>query len=231
MDGTIDTTRTFHFGDPDKEVIERYTWVLMGAIDLARTVVYRGNSDTTIDIQTRQHLFREGLDYRHGTGHGIGAYGGVHENPTSIRMGGTPEYLYENMFFSDEPGYYKDGAYGIRLETVLYGVKKDFDDADDSLHGFIGFEPVALVPFEPKLINFTMMTRPQIEWYNDYNSKIREVISPYFEQRNRDDVLEWLESKTFYVDHRTGEAGAAYVSSSIMALTLSIVTVVFSKIC
>ena len=140
-----------------------------------------------------------------GTGHGIGAYGGVHENPTSVRMRGTPEYLYENMFFSDEPGYYKEGenGYGIRLETVIYAKKRDLPNEYGE---FIGFEPATLVPFEPHLINFGMMNPRQIEWLNSYNDKINTLIKPFFNGEDKKFVIEWLDSKTVFVDPLTREA-------------------------
>ena len=141
--------------------------------------------------------------YYLGTGHGIGAYGGVHENPTSIRMSGTPEYVYENMFFSDEPGFYKDGEYGIRLETVIYAKRKDFQSP---FGNFIGFEPATLVPFEPHLIDFSLMNPRQIEWFNKYNNQIKAQIKPFFEAKQNNQVLEWLESKTTYVDPQIGKS-------------------------
>ena len=199
LDGTVDVTRTFHYGTPSREVIERYTWVLMGAIDVATAVVSRGTQDTSVDLLSRRYLYKNALDFRHNTGHGIGAYGGVHENPTSLRKKDTnPAYLYENMFFSDEPGYYEDGAYGIRLETVMRVVPANF--ADDTYGDFVSFEPVTLMPFEPKLIAYDLMSKEQIEWLNDYHEKVFNTIAPYFEALGRDDVVSWLESKTRFVD-------------------------------
>ena len=201
LDGTTDVTRTFHYGNPPQEVIQRYTWVLMGAIDLAKVIVPLGTQDTSIDLLARQELYYRGLDYRHNTGHGIGAYGGVHENPISIRKSDlNPGYLYENMFFSDEPGYYEDGSYGIRLETIMQVVSKDVGDG--SYGEMIGFEPVTLVPFEPKLIRYDMMLPEQIEWLNDYNKKIKDTLMPYFS--NDDRVKNWLEARTAYVDPTLG---------------------------
>ena len=107
-----------------------YTRVLMGAIDLARLILPDGTSDRGVDLATRRHIFEKGLDYRHGTGHGIGSYLSVHEGPVRIAMSGNAGKLRENQFFSDEPGFYKDGEYGIRLETIIRVVKKDFPNSE-----------------------------------------------------------------------------------------------------
>ena len=235
LDGTTDVTRTFHYGIPPEEVIRRYTWVLMGAIDLAASVVPEGTQDTSVDLLARQELYYRGLDYRHNTGHGIGAYGGVHENPISIRKADLkPGFFYENMFFSDEPGYYEDGFYGIRLETIMRVVKiKKEEDADDGLYGpMIGFEPVTLVPFEPKLIRYDMMLPEQIDWLNEYNKQINEtLLEPYF--LNDTLVRNWLEARTGFVDRSLGQYSCYNVdcsqSSAIRIFnSLSIMLILFT---
>ena len=112
-------------------------------------------------------------------------------------MSGTPEYIYENMFFSDEPGYYIDGKYGIRLETVIYAKKKNFQS---TFGDFLGFEAATLVPFESHLIDFSLMNPRQIGWLNSYNSQITAQIKPIFEAQQNSQVLQWLESRTYFVD-------------------------------
>ncbi|CAM6053450.1 unnamed protein product [Sphagnum tenellum] len=198
LDGTTDVTRTFHYGSPDPEVVEMYTRVLMGAIDLARLVVPDNTMDRSVDLATRQHIFSKGLDYRwtrHWPRHR--AYLGVHEGPTRLAMSGTPAGLRENMFFSDEPGYYKDGEYGIRLETILRVVKKDF--ADTNYGNFIGFEAVTLVPFEPNLIDFALMTPDQLDWFNSYSDNIKQKIRPHFVETGKTQVVDWIDAKTAHV--------------------------------
>ena len=119
LDGTTDVTRTFHFGSPTEFEKEAYTRVLMGSIDLAKAVFKPGTTDSRMDILTRSPLYSVGLDYEHGTGHGIGSYGLVHESPTQVRIYQKEEHeLKVGMFFSDEPGVYIRDQFGIRLETV-----------------------------------------------------------------------------------------------------------------
>ena len=179
LGGTTDITRTFHYGAPTQDMITRYTEVLQGAVELARVIVPNNTQDTAVDLATRQFLFRQGLDYRHGTGHGVGAYLDVHEGPIWLRMrnsAGEPGELRPGIFFSDEPGYYQSGDWGLRLETVLRVVEADLPHSEYG--DFIKFEPVTLVPFEPKLINFSMLSSEQIDWLNDYNKMIRDTVGP-----------------------------------------------------
>lgn len=177
LGGTTDITRTFHYGSPTDDQILRYTEVLQGAIELARLVVPDNTLDSSVDLATRQFLFQHGLDYLHGTGHGIGAYLEVHEGPILVRMRNTnPGRLQAGQFFSDEPGYYQEGDWGLRLESILQVVPATFEH--NQYGNFIKFEAVTLVPFEPKLINFSLMSPEQIDWYNVYNQIIRDKVGP-----------------------------------------------------
>jgi len=196
--GTTDVTRTVHFGSPGSEHIEMYTRVLMGAIDLARLSVPDGTLDIAVDVIARQHLFEKNLNYDHSTGHGIGSYLEVHEGPISIYFTEPSGKFEKNFFFSDEPGYYKENEYGIRLETILRAVSKD--DTKTTFGNFLRFEVVTLVPFEPKLIDFGMMSPPQIEWLNGYNEHIRKSVSSVLKNKGRDRAYQWTMSRTEYVD-------------------------------
>jgi len=198
LDGTTDVTRTFHYGEPTEEQADRYTEVLMGAIELARIVVPEDTQDTAVDLATRQFLFNKGLDYRHGTGHGIGAYLEVHEGPILVRMSNSnPGKFKVGMFFSDEPGYYKEGDFGLRLETILRVV--EFEGEGDEYGKFIKFEPVTLVPFEPKLIKFELMSPEQIEWYNNYNKVITEQVGMRLLEAGKQEAFDWIEARTKFV--------------------------------
>jgi len=198
LQGTTDVTRTFHYGEPSEDQVERYTDVLKGAIELARIVVPEKTQDTAVDLVTRQFLFNKGLDYRHGTGHGIGAYLEVHEGPILVRMKNSNPGKFEvGMFFSDEPGYYKEGEFGLRLETILRVV--DFESAEEAYGKFIKFEPVTLVPFEPKLINFEMMSPEQIEWYNKYNQIIMTEVGTRLMESGKQRAYDWVEKRTKFV--------------------------------
>ncbi|CAG0885290.1 unnamed protein product [Cyprideis torosa] len=196
LDGTTDVTRTMHYGTPTAKQIEAYTRVLMGSIDLARLVFPEGTSDSGLDIAARFPLYSAGLNYRHGTGHGIGVYLFVHEAPTQLRIyGKEPHGLYENYFMSDEPGYYEDGEFGIRLETIVQTVVKDTPYNFDNKK-YLGFKAVTLVPFEPKLIDTSIMTDEQLNWLNDYHRDVRAVLGPVLQQRQNGRALKWLTSKT-----------------------------------
>ena len=128
-----------------------------------------------------------GLNYRHGTGHGIGAYGFIHESPTQVRVYSPEEHpMREGYTFSDEPGYYEAGMGGVRLETVLLVVKKPGLRYSKKDYGsFLGFEPICLVPFEPKLMDLSLMSDAQIDWLNNYNRMIREKVGPVLKEQNK----------------------------------------------
>jgi len=152
--------------------------------------------DIAVDYATRQFLYSHGLEYRHGTGHGIGAYLKIHEGPTRIAMKrDKPAGLEPGMFFSDEPGYYKEGEFGIRLETILK-VVLDEELGDQGYGEFIKFEPVTLVPFEPKLIEFTQMSNQEIDWLNEYNRRITDNVLPRLESRGDELAVAWVEART-----------------------------------
>ena len=130
-----------------------------------------------MDILTRSPLYAVGLDYKHGTGHGIGSYGLIHESPTQVRVYQKEEHeLKVGMFFSDEPGVYIRDQFGIRLETVLRVVEKNITYSDKGFGPFLGFEAVCLMPFEPKLIDFSLLNKEQIKWLNEYNQRIKEKV-------------------------------------------------------
>ena len=204
LDGTTDVTRTFHFGKPTKFQKEAYTRVLAGAIDLARSVIQEGTPDTRLDILSRWNLWRVGLDYNHGTGHGIGAYGLIHESPIQVRVYGKQEHpILEGYFFSDEPGYYEAGNFGIRLETVIAAVKQsnlphgDKDEASGGGKSYLSFEPVCLVPFEPKLIKTNLLNYEQVDWLNKYNKMIEQIVIPELRRQGKNrKIIEWVFSRT-----------------------------------
>jgi len=222
LDGTTDVTRTFHYGTPTEEMVDRYTDVLQvnyflvtisfvpdhvkplqlqGAIELARVKAPDGTLDSSVDLATRQFLFQQGLDYRHGTGHGVGAYLEVHEGPTLIRMANKePSKLKAGIFFSDEPGFYKEGEFGLRLETILRVVAEDTFESE--FGNFISFRPVTLVPFEPKLIRYSKLSPEQIDWLNSYNEQIKADVVPRLEQAGDQLGLDWTRTRTEYVSPR-----------------------------
>lgn len=171
LNGTTDITRTISLGEPTREQIKNYTLVLKGHIALANAVFLSGTSGNQIDVLARQHLLAEGLNYQHGTGHGVGYYLNVHEGPQSIspaktEAGNAP--LIPGMLISNEPGYYKEGEYGIRLENLIL-VK---EIKENHFGKFLGFETLTLFPFDRKLIDKDMLNKSEISWIDNYHAKV-----------------------------------------------------------
>lgn len=195
LDGTTDTTRTLHFGEPTSMEIKAYTLVLKGVIALDRAVFPKGTTGFAIDAFARQHLWREGLDYRHGTGHGVGSYLNVHEGPIGIgtRAAYSEVSLSIGNVISDEPGYYEDGSFGIRIENMIMAreaqTKHKFGDKP-----WIGFEHVTMVPMCRKLIDATILDPEERDWLNDYHKEVWDKTSGSF--TNDEKTTKWLKRET-----------------------------------
>lgn len=170
LTGTTDITRTLCFGTPSPEQKEMYTRVLKGHIALAEAVFPEGTTGAQLDALARQYLWEAGLDYDHGTGHGVGNYLSVHEGPQGISKRGANVPLEPGMILSNEPGYYKEGEYGIRIESLVYVIKLTKPT------GFLGFEPLTLVPFEKKLIDETLLTEKEKKWIKKYHKRCEDII-------------------------------------------------------
>lgn len=165
--GTTDVTRTIAIGTPSAEMIEDYTRVLKGHIALARIKFPRGTSGSQLDVLARSHLWNVGKNYDHGTGHGVGSFLSVHEGPCSISKN-SHQALQVGMILSNEPGFYKEGEYGIRIENLM--LVKEFDEK------FLCFETLTLAPFDFNLIDFKMLTYPEKKWLAEYHQKILQTI-------------------------------------------------------
>ncbi|KAI1106329.1 aminopeptidase-like protein [Jackrogersella minutella] len=195
LDGTTDTTRTLHFSKPTETEIEAYTLVLKGNIALDRAVFPKGTTGFALDGLARQYLWQNGLDYRHGTGHGVGSYLNVHEGPIGIgtRVQYSEVSLSPGNVISDEPGYYEDGAFGIRIENIVMvkEIKTKYKFGDKP---YLGFEHVTMVPYCRKLIDSSLLTKEEIKWLNEYNEDIWNKTKGYFE----DDKVTtaWLKRET-----------------------------------
>ncbi|MGQ9858136.1 MAG: aminopeptidase P family protein [Thermodesulfobacteriota bacterium] len=190
LDGTTDVTRTVALGPPTEEQMDRYTRVLKGHVALARARFPRDTSGKQLDVLARLPLWDVGLDYRHGTGHGIGCFLNVHEGPQSIspRDPGVP--LEPGMFVSNEPGYYREGAYGIRIESVMM-VEED-PNAETDYGPFLRFEVVTLVPLDRRLISPRLLSPAEREWVNSYHARVLESLGPHLDG----DDLKWLRRVT-----------------------------------
>lgn len=192
-DGTTDTTRTIHLGTPSKHEQECFTRVLKGHINLSSTIFPNGVKGVLLDTLARTSLWSVGLDYRHGTGHGVGAFLNVHEGPCGIsfRVRTNEIPLAENMVVTDEPGYYEDGNFGIRIENCVKVVKAEtkhnFGDV-----GFLTFEPITVVPLQKKMIDATLLNESEIEWINKYHAKVRSLVGEELKLQGKKEVYQWL---------------------------------------
>ena len=185
-DGTTDITRTIAIGTPSDEARRRFTLVLKGHIAIATALFPVGTRGSQLDILARQALWQEGLDYAHGTGHGVGSFLSVHEGPQRIAtFGGGDEPLRPGMFLSNEPGYYKTGEYGIRIENLVLVTEKEMPDAEKPM---LGFETLSYVPIERALIEADMLTIAERAWLNAYHAETERRLAPLLEGEAR----QWL---------------------------------------
>ncbi|WOL11656.1 hypothetical protein Cni_G20420 [Canna indica] len=193
LDGTTDITRTVHFGKPSAHEKSCYTAVLKGHIALDSAKFPNGTTGHALDILARVPLWKDGLDYRHGTGHGIGSYLNVHEGPhlISFKPHARNVPLQASMTVTDEPGYYEDGNFGIRLENVLI-VKEAKMSFNFGEKGYLEFEHITWAPYQKKLMDLTLLSPQEVEWLNCYHSDCREVLTPYLNEQE----LEWLKKAT-----------------------------------
>ncbi|MBK8007777.1 MAG: aminopeptidase P family protein [Rhizobiales bacterium] len=186
-DGTTDVTRTVAIGNPSPEMRARFTLVLKGHIAVSRAVFPEGTTGAQLDPFARRALWEAGLDFDHGTGHGVGSYLSVHEGPARIsKLGMAP--LLPGMILSNEPGYYKAGSYGIRIENLLL-VEKRKAGIEKPL---LGFETLTFAPIDLRLIEPALLTAEEITWLNSYHSEVRAKIGPQLDAADR----KWLEQAT-----------------------------------
>lgn len=189
LDGTTDITRTISLGNPTADEIHDYTLVLKGHLALARAQFPVDTRGSQLDALARIYLWEEGMSYLHGTGHGVGHFLAVHEGPQNIRLNENPTTLRPGMITSDEPGVYKAGKYGIRIENLVLTVEgeksKEFGD-------FYKFEVLTLFPYDSSLIDTTMLTEQEINQVNNYHKHVFDRLSPYL----NDIEKQWLAEKT-----------------------------------
>ncbi|KAJ2774648.1 hypothetical protein IWQ56_000489 [Coemansia nantahalensis] len=196
LDGTTDVTRTYHFGEPSDWERECFTRVLKGHIALDCAVFPDGTSGFVLDPLARLPLWELGLDYRHGTGHGVGSYLNVHEGPQGVglRKNYIDAGFRAGMTITNEPGYYEDGNFGIRIENTCLVVKAPTRFDYTGGPGYLTFEPVTMVPIQKKLIKADLFTASERKWLNDYHQRVLERVSPLLEEGSLG--LEWLKRET-----------------------------------
>jgi Xaa-Pro aminopeptidase len=189
LDGTTDITRTVAVGAPTPEMRDRFTRVLKGHIAIARAVFPEGVSGAQLDTLARQYLWRAGVDYDHGTGHGVGSYLSVHEGPASIHKS-NPVALKRGMILSNEPGYYKTGAFGIRIENLLLVVEAD--KVAGSERTLNAFETLTLAPIDRRLIATELLTAEERTWIDAYHGRVAAEVGPLLDAETE----EWLREAT-----------------------------------
>ena len=189
-DGTTDVTRTVAIGTPDAEMRDRFTRVLKGHIALATACFPEGTTGSQLDALARRPLWRAGLDYDHGTGHGVGSYLSVHEGPQRISKQPNRVALRPGMICSNEPGYYKTGAYGIRIENLV--AVREAEAPAGAERTLLEFETLTLAPIDRALIAADLMTADEIVWLDAYHARVRAVLTPLLDAATAD----WLEGAT-----------------------------------
>ncbi|QOZ27568.1 aminopeptidase P family protein [Bradyrhizobium sp. CCBAU 51753] len=189
QDGTTDVTRTIAIGTPTAEMRDRFTRVLRGHIAIARAIFPDGTTGAQLDTLARQYLWAAGVDFEHGTGHGVGSYLSVHEGPARIsKLGTTP--LKRGMILSNEPGYYKTDAYGIRIENLELVIGTDIAGAEKPVNAF---ETLTLAPIDRRLIEVGMLSEGELAWLNDYHARVNRTVRP---QLDDDATKLWLDEAT-----------------------------------
>ncbi len=189
-DGTTDITRTIAVGEPTAEMRDRFTRVLKGHVGIARAVFPKGTTGGHLDILARQALWEVGLDFDHGTGHGVGVFLSVHEGPQRISKAGTVP-LEPGMILSNEPGYYRTGAYGIRIENLI--VVREAAPLPGGERAMMSFETITFAPIDRRLIEPALLTPAERAWVDAYHGEVRARIAPLLaDEADR----AWLEAAT-----------------------------------
>lgn len=193
-DGTTDTTRTWHFGTPTDEEKRSFTRVLQGHIAIDTAIVPNGTTGFIIDSWARRPLWEDGLDYRHGTGHGVGHFLNVHEGPHGIgvRIAYNNSPIKSGMTISNEPGYYADGRYGIRIENVVV-VREAQTPNNYGDKGFLRFERVTMCPIHKNMVDVSLLSVKEHKWLDAYHAEVWKKTSPILKRFNDKRALKWLE--------------------------------------
>ncbi|XP_056394410.1 xaa-Pro aminopeptidase 2 [Hyla sarda] len=214
-DGTTDITRTVHWGTPTDFEKEAYTRVLMGNIELSKLVFPPRTPGRTIEAIARQALWEVGLNYGHGTGHGIGNFFSVHEWPVGLQTNNIA--LTKGMFTSIEPGYYHDGYFGIRIEDIAVVVEAETKNTFGG-EKYLTFETITLVPYDRKLIDTSLMTQAQIKHVDKHYEKIRKILGPELQKQELHEEYKWLEKNTQPLSHGT------FTVASLGLLTMTFIS-------
>ncbi|CDQ70196.1 xaa-Pro aminopeptidase 2 isoform X1 [Oncorhynchus mykiss] len=216
LDGTTDITRTVHWGIPTDMQKEAFTRVLMGNIEISRTIFPSGTKGVNMEMLGRRALWEVGLNYGHGTGHGVGNYFGVHEWPVGFQGNNIP--FREGMFTSIEPGYYKENDFGIRIEDVVVIVPAHTKYG----HNYLTFETVSLVPYDRKLIDTSLMSPQQLQWLDNYYLTIRELMGAELDRQGLTEEKTWMLKHTVPFQSATASAAVSSLSLTLSALATTL---------
>ncbi|XP_062332994.1 xaa-Pro aminopeptidase 2 [Osmerus eperlanus] len=216
LDGTTDITRTVHWGTPTDMQREAFTRVLMGNIEISRTIFPSGTRGVNIEMLGRRALWEVGLNYGHGTGHGVGNYFGVHEWPVGFQSNNIP--FQEGMFTSIEPGYYKENDFGIRIEDVAVVVPATTKYGNN----YLTFDTVSLVPYDRKLIDTSLLSPQQLQWLDTYYQTIRRLMVPELEGQGLVQEKVWLLKHTEPFHTAGSSAAVSSLSLTLAALTTAL---------
>ncbi|WVF67507.1 hypothetical protein IAT40_002263 [Kwoniella sp. CBS 6097] len=191
LDGTIDTTRTLYLGkQPSDEVKRAYTRVLQGHMAVSTSIFPRGMTADRLNMLARAPLYQDGLDFGHGIGHGIGTYLAVHENPMFPRNAA----FEPGNITSIEPGYYKEGQWGIRIESVI--LCKEAETFNDKSGNFLTFERITQVPIQTSLVDYKLLTKSEIRWLNEHNTTVKDALWELLQGDEDADARDWLKRNT-----------------------------------
>ena len=190
FDGTTDVTRTVAIGKPSAEHRDRFTRVLKGHIAISTARFPKGTTGAQLDTLARTALWQAGVNFDHGVGHGVGIYLRVHEGPQSVSVRGAGVALKPGMVVSNEPGYYKEGDYGIRIENLIEICEAEPMDGQEGT--FLTSRPLTLAPIDLNLIEPSLLTEEERAWLNDYHARVRETLTPIVDK----DTAAWLKKAT-----------------------------------
>ncbi|XP_075960149.1 xaa-Pro aminopeptidase 2 [Anarhichas minor] len=216
LDGTTDITRTVHWGAPTAMQKEAFTRVLMGNIEISRTIFPSGTRGVNMEMLGRRALWEVGLNYGHGTGHGVGNYFGVHEWPVGFQSNNIP--FRTGMFTSIEPGYYKENDFGIRIEDVAVIVPVHTKYG----HNYVTFDTVSLVPYDRKLIDITLLSSEQLQWLNKYYKTIRMLVGPELDKQGLQEEKDWMLKHTESFVESGSSASVCSSSLTLIALAVAL---------
>lgn len=216
LDGTTDITRTVHWGTPTAMQKEAFTRVLMGNIEISRTIFPSGTRGVNMEMLGRRALWEVGLNYGHGTGHGVGNYFGVHEWPVGFQGNNIP--FRAGMFTSIEPGYYKENDFGIRIEDVVVTVPVTTKYG----HNYLTFDTVSLVPYDRKLIDTSLLSSEQLQWLNKYYETIRRLVGPELDKQKLQEEKDWMLTNTEPFTKIESSATVCSSSMTLIAVTVAL---------